>query len=108
MERVDQWAKGGALAASALAAAAGVTSGRMAPLPAGAMVLGGVGDGGVPRAILLCNVFCAVKQPNRIVIQQAAIDEYFVGFSNCSEEKGNGHGASDGFRDQHVREVSRK
>ena len=65
----------------------------------------GVGfwDGGVPRAILLCNVFCAVKQPNRIVIQQAAIDEYFLGFSNCSEEKGNGHESSGGFRDRHVR-----
>ena len=31
--------------------------------------------GGVSRAILLCKVLCAVKQPNRIVVLHAAIDE---------------------------------
>ena len=58
------------------------------------------------RAILLRKVFCAIKQPNRIVFQDAAIDEYFVGFWNYSEEKWNRHGSSDGFRDRNVRVVS--
>ena len=58
------------------------------------------------RAILLRKVFCAIKQPNRIVFQHAAIDEYFVGFWNYSEEKWNRHGSSDGFRDRNVRVVS--
>jgi len=61
----------------------------------------GFGGGGVPGAILLGHIFCAVKQSNRIVVQHAAVDENVAGFVDCSEEKGDGHGASDCFRDRH-------
>ena len=37
------------------------------------------------QSILRC------QQTKRIVFQHAATDEYFVGFSNCSEEKSNRH-----------------
>ena len=51
-------------------------------------------------------VLCAVKQPNRIVFQPAAIDEYFVGFWNYSQEKWNRHASSDGFRERNFRLLS--